>query len=75
MLTCSMLLYLSDAVTMVTGFMSGYLSDEVYQRLSSQLFDPLGVETGQVVGLSLPLRLAAAVKSAVLYEMRQTVRG
>lgn len=43
-----------------------YLGDEVYERLSSELFDPLGVEAGQVVGLSFPLCFAAAIKRPVL---------
>lgn len=63
-------LYLSEAVTMVTKRMPGYLGDEVYERLSSQLLDPLCVETGQVIGLSLPLGLAAAVKCPVLCEIK-----
>lgn len=49
-----------------------YLGDEVDERLSSELLDPLCVETGQVVGLSLPLRLTAAVKSPILYKRRKT---
>lgn len=67
-----MLLYLSDAVTMVTSCVHGYLGNEVYEGLSSQLLDPLCVETRQIVGLSLPLRLAATVKSPVLYTTIQT---
>lgn len=46
--------------------MNSYLGDEVYERLSSQVFNSLCVETGQVVGLRLPLRLTAAIKGPVL---------
>ncbi len=67
-----MLLCLRHAVTMVTECMCGYLGDEVYERLSSQLFDPLCVETGQIVGLRLPLCLTAAIESPVLYKIRDT---
>ncbi len=68
-----MLLYAREAVTMVTEHLQhGYLGDEVNERLSSQLLDPLRVETGQVVRLRLPLRLAAAVKSPVLCKTTQT---
>lgn len=69
-----MLLYTSEAVTMVTKHLQhGYLGDEVNERLSSQLLDPLCVETGQVVRLGLPLRLAAAVKSPVFCKTTQTI--
>lgn len=43
------------------------LGDQVDERLSSELLDPLCVETGQVVELSLPLRLTAAIESPILY--------
>lgn len=49
----------------MTKHAHGYLGDEVDERLSSELLDPLSVETRQVVRLSLPLRLAAAVKRPV----------
>lgn len=60
---------------MVTQFMSVNLGDQVDDRLRSELFNPLCVETGQVVELSLPLRLTAAIESPILYNKnRQTVR-
>lgn len=64
---------------MGTGCVGGYLGDEVHERLSSQLLDPLRVEAGQVVGLGLPLCFAAAVKRPVLWgdtpESQRTAGG
>lgn len=54
-----------DLVTMVTK--CGYLGNEVNERLRSQFLDPWCVETGQIVELSLPLCLTAAVKCPVFY--------
>lgn len=60
---------------MVTQFMSVNLGNQVDERLCSELLNPLCVETGQVVELSLLLRLTAAIESPILYNKnRQTVR-
>lgn len=63
---------------METGCISGYLGDEVYERLSSQLLDPRCVEAGQIVSLSFPLCFAGAIKCPVLYNTHhhnKTIRG
>lgn len=50
-----------------------YLGDQVDERLSSELLNPLCVETGQVVVLSLPLCLTAAIESPILYNKEKQI--
>lgn len=52
---------------------NGYLGDELYERLSPQLLDLLRVETGQVVGLRLPLSFAAAVERPVFWPKENSI--
>lgn len=46
--------------------MGGHLGDQIYERLRAELLDPLCVEAGQVVGLSLSLGFAGTVERPVL---------